>query len=99
MVTETQAGCGGYWTPIQGNRDRVTAILLPSLNEKSLRLSSPTCVSIIKQAQIVQSWLRELDRTLSIVSLVPHEQTKVESVTNVVAVAGFCELLLWSLAT
>lgn len=92
LLMGEQAGRGGYWAPIRGNR--APAMSPPSLNEESLSLRPPPCVFTSKQVQIVHDWFSELEGTLPLAPLVPHEQTRVASGTNVVLLAGLLSYLL-----
>lgn len=51
LLMGEQAGRGGYWAPIRGNR--APAMSPPSLNEESLSLRPPPCVFTSKQVRIV----------------------------------------------
>lgn len=92
LLMGEQAGRGGYWAPIRGNR--APAMSPPSLNEESLSLRPPPCVFTSKLVRIVHDWFSELEGALPLAPLVPHEQTRVASGTNVVLLAGLLSYLL-----
>lgn len=69
LLMGEQAGRGGYWAPIRGNR--APAMSPRSLNEESLSLRPPPRVFPSKHVRIAHGWFSELERTLPLASPCP----------------------------